>query len=236
MNKEKQIAQELDISAIDAELVADYLRANPDFFAHYPNVLQRLNLKHQQDGSVSLIERQQRVLREKITALEDEITALMSQAQRNEKIFRGYSELYCQLFKCESLAEVEACLQATFREQLGLPELALKFFDSPVALPEQFTFSADTHKQLLSRRFESDRVYLGRLTAEELKLLFRDEDQIKSAALVLLGERGELGMLAIGSRDPLHFDPTMDFLLITQLQHLLGVLLPRLLHESREQE
>ena len=85
MNKEKQIAQELDISAIDAELVADYLRANPDFFAHYPNVLQRLNLKHQQDGSVSLIERQQRVLREKITALEDEITALMSQAQRNEK-------------------------------------------------------------------------------------------------------------------------------------------------------
>lgn len=232
-NKEEQLAQELDTTALDAELVADYLRANPDFFEHFPNVLQRLSLKHQQDGSVSLIERQQRVLRDKITALEDEITALMGQAQRNEQIFRGYSELYCQLFKCESLADVEACLQATFREQLGLPELALKFFDSPVDLPEQFTFTADTHIQLLSRRFENGSVYLGRLTAEELKLLFREEQQIKSAALVLLGERGELGMLAVGSRDPLHFDPTMDFLLITQLQHLLSVLLPRLIASSR---
>lgn len=42
-NKEEQLAQELDTTALDAELVADYLRANPDFFEHFPNVLQRLS-------------------------------------------------------------------------------------------------------------------------------------------------------------------------------------------------
>ncbi|WP_185960755.1 DUF484 family protein [Aliidiomarina halalkaliphila] len=236
MSKDKVLATELDTTQLDADMVADFLRANPDFFEHYPNVLVRMNLRHQQEGSVSLMERQQRALREKVTSLEDEITALMTQARRNEQIFKGYSVLYRKLLKCDSLDAVIDHLQDTFRDQLALPELSLKFFDSPVALPEQFTFSADTHKQLLSRRFEEEKVYLGRLPKDELKLLFREEEHIQSVALVLLGQDGELGMLAVGSKDPLHFDPTMDYLLITQLQDVLAVVLPRVLGAHRSPE
>lgn len=233
MSKDKSLATELDTTQLDAEMVADFLRANPDFFEQYPKVLMRMNLRHQQDGSVSLVERQQRVLRDKVAALEDEITALMAHAKRNEQVFKGYSELYRKLLKCDTLDAVIGHLETTFREQFSLPELSLKFFDSPLTLPEQFTFTADTHRQLLSRRFKDERVFLGRLPKEEIKLLFHQDEHIKSVALVLLGEKGEVGMLAVGSKDPLHFDPMMDYLLITQLQDVLAVVLPKVLGAHR---
>jgi uncharacterized protein len=42
-------------------------------------------------------------------------------------------------------------------------------------------------------------------------------------------ELGELGMLAVSSKDPSHFNPDMDTLLITQLQQFLSILLPKLM-------
>lgn len=230
MNEHKSAAVKITESDLDETLVMDYLEQNPDFFDRHPDVLVRLNMRHQQAGSVSLVERQQRILREQIGALQDEITLLMGNARRNEQIFKGYSELYVELLHCDSLEDVLGSLKKTFQEQLALPELNLKFFDSPVELPEQYTFASDTHKQLLSKRFVDQSVYLGRLTQEEQKLLFKDEP-VESVALILLGQNQELGMLAFGSTDAAHFDPDMDYLLITQLQALLGVILPRLLEE-----
>lgn len=230
MNEQKSTAEQLSDELLDASLVIEYLEQHPNFFEQHPQVLASMNMRHQQAGSVSLVERQQRILREQIVALQEEITALMGNARRNEKIFKGYSALYVELLNCHSLEQVLACLEQTFREQLGIPELSLKFFDSPVELPEQFTFTSDTHKQLLSKRFVEKPIYMGRLTNEEQKLLFQDE-RVESVALVLLGQQRELGMLAFGSKDPAHFDPDMDYLLITQLQALLSVILPRLLQQ-----
>lgn len=219
---------------VDDSLIAEYLQENPDFFENHPQLLQQLSLRHEQRGSVSLVERQQQVLRQRIMQLEEEITDLMVTARRNEELFRAYSELYVALLECSSLAAVMDALQQTFAQQLNMPALSLKFFDSPIELDEQFTFAADTHKKLLSKRFSNSQVYLGRLTEDEKRLLFPDEP-IASVALLLLGERGELGMLAIGNHDAGHFEPAMDTLLVRQLQALLSKVLPPLLshHVSR---
>ncbi|MFU8784460.1 DUF484 family protein [Aliidiomarina sp.] len=217
------------VAQLDAAMVVDYLQSHPDFFEQQPEVLAHLNMKHQAQGSVSLIERQQRALRDKIAALEDEITALMANAQHNELLFRRYSNLYQQLLKANGFAELVAVLENTFTQEMGLTACSLKLFDNALAVPEQYQFSADTHKQLLSRRFQGQPVYLGRLSQDEQKLLFSAEQQVQSAALLQLGAQGELGILAVGSRDSLHFEPAMDFLLISQLQVLLGFLLPGML-------
>ncbi|MCC5854716.1 MAG: DUF484 family protein [Idiomarina sp.] len=231
MNEQKSTAAAFPEETIDASLVVEYLEQHPHFLEEHPELLSQLNLRHQQAGSVSLVERQQRILREQINALQEEITALMANARRNEMIFKGYSALYVELLNCETLEEALASLKKTFQEQLALPELSLKFFDSPVDLPEQYTFAADTHRKLLSKRFVDQPIYLGRLTQEEQRLLFRDEE-VESVALVLLGQNQELGMLAFGSKDPAHFEPAMDYLLITQLQALLSVILPRLMRQE----
>lgn len=224
---------EPELQRVDDSLIVAYLEENPDFFQRYPELLKVMQVTDQQRGAVSLVERQQQMLRQRITVLEEEITELMVTARRNEDIFRHYSELYVQLLRCDSLAEVADSLAQTFSEQLQLPALTLKFFDSPMELEEQFTFTADTHKQLLSKRFTDSSIYLGRLTSDEQRLLFPNES-IESVALLLLGRDGELGMLAIGSHDASHFEPAMDQLLVSQLQALLSSILPPLVqHDTR---
>lgn len=226
----------LEQTVVDDTLIAEYLIENPDFFERHPQLLQQLSLRHQQQGVISLVERQQQVLRQRIMQLEEEITDLMVTARRNEEIFQAYSDLYVALLACDDLASIMDALQDTFSTRLQMPALTLKFFDSPIELDEQFTFAADTHKMLLSKRFQNSAVYLGRLTAEEKKLLFPNE-AINSVALLLLGKKGELGMLAIGNHDAGHFEPAMDTLLVRQLQALLSRILPPLLqHQSQHHD
>lgn len=213
---------------LDDQMIREYLKENPDFFTDNDDLLSVLQFKHSEKGAVSLVERQQQKLRHRVRELEEEITELMVNARRNEAIFNAYSKLYVELLRCTSLPQVLDKLQTTFEVELEMPALSLKFFNSPTELEEQYTFTSDTHKQLLSKRFEDDPVYLGRLTEQEQQLLFRDE-QVASVALLLLGEQGDLGMLAVGSRHAGHFEPAMDKLLITQLQALLSALLPKLL-------
>ena len=220
---EKQAMQRIDDS-----LIREYLIENPDFFMNNDDLLTHLRFRHEERGAVSLVERQQQKLRSKVKELEEEITELMVNARRNEEIFTAYSQLYVRLLDCRTLPQVLDELQLTFETQLNMPALSLKFFNSPIELEEQYTFASDTHKQLLSKRFSDDPIYLGRLTEQEHKLLFRDES-VASVALLLLGKEGDIGMLAVGSAKAGHFEPAMDKLLITQLQALLSALLPPVL-------
>ena len=225
---------------LDDQAIAEYLLENPNFFEQHPELLAALRVRHEAKGAVSLVERQQQVLREKIAHLEEEITALMGNARRNERIFQHYSTLYQGLLHCTDIHQVERALLKTFVNELGLAAHSLKLF-----VPTQhkhLAFDADTHKQLLRKRFDKAAVYFGRLPEAERKLLFPSSDavaQIESVALLLLeqkrmparetsGTSRQFALLALGSHDPAHFEPNMDHLLISQLQALLSHVLPPL--------
>lgn len=226
---------------LDDQAIAEYLLENPNFFDDHPELLSALQVRHQARGAVSLVERQQQVLREKIVHLEEEITALMGNARRNERIFQSYSILYQALLQCTDIIQVERALVATFVDDLGLTAHSLKLF---VPTPHKhLAFDADTHKQLLRKRFEKAAVYFGRLPEAEHKLLFPTNEavaQIESVALLLLEQESvnaeesaptnkrQFALLALGSQDPAHFEPNMDHLLISQLQALLSHMLPPL--------
>lgn len=218
----------LDGQRIDDTLIREYLTENPDFFIRNDDLLAQLQFRHEEKGAVSLVERQQQKLRDQVKALQEEITELLVNARRNEEIFNAYSKLYVKLLRCKSVEQVLDELQVTFEQQLKMPALSLKFFNNTNELTEQYRFTSETHKQLLSKRFSEGPIYLGRLTEQEHNLLFEDES-VASVALLLLGDSGEIGMLAVGSSKPGHFEPAMDKLLINQLQALLTALLPTLL-------
>ena len=48
----------------------------------------------------------------------------------------------------------------------------------------------------------------------------------ESAALILLGNLRDAGILAVGSRNAEHFTPDMDTLLLNQLREVLNYILP----------
>lgn len=222
---------------LDDQLITEYLQENPDFFLHNSELLTHLTLHSQQHGAVSLVERQQRVLREQITALQDEITTLMGHARRNERIFRSYSDLYIKLLQATSFEQIIECLSHTFILELGLSQLELKLLPPDLAIDDKHRFAADTHWQRISKRFNDGPVYLGRLTQDEKRALFGqsggqeiEASGVESVALVQLGDATPVGVLALSSHDPSHFAPAMDYLLISQLQALLSIRLPDILN------
>jgi uncharacterized protein YigA (DUF484 family) len=207
---------------LDEQLVKDYLLANPQFFIHNPDVLQTIRLPHQERGVVSLVERQQELLRAKVQVLEEEITQLMSVARQNEGIFLTFSELYLQIIKAGDESTLYQAMLDILSDKLNLPAIYLKSFADD---GQAFHIKKAEVDALLEHRLMRNDYYFGRLNVKEQKLLFADNTDIKSAALMLLGDEGEVGLVAFGSTDENHFFPGMDILFLKELRKILALML-----------
>ena len=207
---------------LDAEQVVAYLLENPDFFAQYPQIIEKISIPHTHKGSVSLVELQSEQLRKKVRSLSHKLNQLISIAKQNEAIYRVYADLNLRILKCTNLDDLKFILEEVIQENLQLASVTLKPFKGAHALPEI------QQRLFIEKRFKRHKFFFGRLSEHERKLLFADQEA-NSVALLLIGDLGELGILAIGSKNPGHFNPDMDTLLITQLQQFLGILLPKLL-------
>src|SRR5580658_4923406 len=109
------------VTAVDAEeeSVASYLQRNPEFFERHQAVLARLKLPHARGGStISLVERQIEVLREKQAALENKLAELVRVARANdalsERLHRFTRRLLRAVPKSEAIARIEAGLREDF--------------------------------------------------------------------------------------------------------------------------
>ncbi len=207
---------------IDAEQVAAYLIENPSFFTQFPQIIEQISIPHTHKGSVSLVELQSEQLRKKVRSLSHKLNQLISIAKQNEAIYRIYADLNLRILKSTNLGDLKFILEEVIQENLQLSSVTLKPFKGAHALPEI------QRRLFIEKRFKIHKFFFGRLSDHERKLLFADQEA-NSVALLLIGDLGELGILAIGSKDPGHFNPDMDTLLITQLQQFLGVLLPKML-------
>ena len=207
---------------IDAEQVAAYLIENPSFFTQFPQIIEQISIPHTHKGSVSLVELQSEQLRKKVRSLSHKLNQLISIAKQNEAIYRIYADLNLRILKSTNLGDLKFILEEVIQENLQLSSVTLKPFKGAHALPEI------QRRLFIEKRFKIHKFFFGRLSDHERKLLFADQEA-NSVALLLIGDLGELGILAIGRKDPGHFNPDMDTLLITQLQQFLGVLLPKML-------
>lgn len=207
---------------IDAEQVANFLLENPDFFTQFPQIIEKINIPHTHKGSVSLVELQSEQLRKKVRSLSHKLNQLITIAKQNEAIYRVYADLNLRILKATNLDDLKFILEEVIQENLKLASVSLKPFKGAHALPEI------QQRLFIEKRFKRHKFFFGRLSDHERKLLFADQEA-NSVALLLIGDLGELGILAIGSKDPGHFNPDMDTLLITQLQQFLGILLPKML-------
>ena len=82
----------------DAELtdqqVLDFLHKNVNFLHQHPELITHLELEHNQQGAISLVERQVKALRDKNSNLQGQLIQLLKAAQDNEVLFAGCTELF----------------------------------------------------------------------------------------------------------------------------------------------
>mgnify|MGYP000515666397 CR=1 FL=1 len=213
---------------LNDELVVSYLQDNPEFFNRNIELLSSIRLADPHRGSVSLVERQLQVLRQKVGALEEEITDLMSVANHNEQLFMLYSDLYLRLMDCHSANELLDCLHQATTELLSLA--GLKLWLAKATEIEHACLVANDCGGVMQNRLQKEDYYFGRLQQSEQQLIFSQPTEGSVVLIKLCHLDQELGFLAISSADAEHFDPRMDTLLLSQFRRLVA----KLLHQRLE--
>ncbi len=201
-------------------LVEAYLRDHPDFFERHESVLDVLHVPHPAGGSISLIERQVRVLRDKHGALEQRLGELVDHARENERVGSHLHRLACTLMQAEDVDAVLALTQEALRDEVQAEWVSIRLIGAEHGELHQLP-AADLNA--FEDLFGRGRPQCGRLPRPALEALFGAEaENIGSAILMPLAVDGNrIGVLGLGSRSSERFLPDMGIYFLTHLGELL---------------
>lgn len=204
----------------EEETIAAYLQHHLDFFERHQTLLARLRLPHVRGGSVvSLVERQIAVLREKHGVLERKLAEMARTVRASEVLADKLHRLTRRLMRTRSRAEAILQVECSLREDFdALHSVLLLIGDYPDLAPHRFvrTLRAnDTNLKSFETLFANGKPRCGQPRESQRSFLFGAQaTDVGSVALVPLGNKGSLGLLALGSSDRDRFHPGMatDFL------------------------
>ena len=212
----------------EEESIANYLQRHPEFFERHQALLARLKLPHARGGStISLVERQIEVLREKQAQLEGKLAELVRVARANDAIAERLHRFTRRLLRVHSRGEALTRIEAGLREDFDAFHAALVLVDA-LADPTTPRFARtvpadDANLKSFESLFASGKPRCGQARDSQREFLFGPEGlELGSVALVPLGEKGCLGLLALGRPDRDRFHPGMSTEFLTRLAELVA--------------
>ncbi len=220
----------LPAEPIEEEAVAQYLHRNADFFEHHPQLLARMRLQHPRNGStISLIERQVDVLRDKIQIQETKLADFVKVARANnvlaEKIHRFTRRLLRAAGSGPAIAEIEASLREdfdTFHAVLVLTNNHVPASQDPSWRFLRRVSADDSSYRSFDTLFAACKPRCGQIRDSQREFLFSGEaPNIGSVALVPLGGQPPMGLLALGSVDRDRFHPGMSTEFLARMGELI---------------
>jgi uncharacterized protein YigA (DUF484 family) len=206
--------------ALSEDSIADYLKSHPDFFERHAPLVLGLKLPHRAGGAtISLVERQVSLLRQRNSQLERQFKDLVAVAKQNDALVEKIHQLCLKLMRAPTLKQRLERLETGLREDFAAERAVLVLFPaSPTeAVRDGFVKRVnpdDPDVRPFAAFLRAAKPRCGPLRDRQKNIFDRDADAVSSAALVPLGAESRLGFLIIGSRDPDHFHPgkRMDFL------------------------
>ena len=212
---------------LDSETVAAYLRLHPEFFIDHDELIPELRIPHQRGDTVSLVERQVKLLRERNIEMRHRLSQLMDVARDNDRLFDKTRRLVLDLRDASSLEEVVSCVEDSLRREFQVPFVSLILF-SEAPLPVGRSVSSAEAHQTIGGLLAGGKTICGVLREHELNFLFGSEDgaQVGSAAVVSISYQGLHGVLAIGSADPQHYKSSLGTLFLGYIAEVLARVVP----------
>jgi hypothetical protein len=208
--------------------VAEYLQTYPDFFERNGSLLAKLRLPHLRDAgaTVSLVERQVEVLRERNQSLERKLKELVDVARANDTLADRIHRLSQRLIRSHDLSTTVNAVETSLREDFDAMHSVLVLF-----LEEARSLEGPAGR-FLRKTFESlmqaGKPRCGQIRDTQRDYLFgKDSIEIGSVALTPLGAKGALGILAIGASDTDRFHPAMSTEFLSRIGELVTYALIR---------
>jgi uncharacterized protein YigA (DUF484 family) len=205
---------------MDAKDVAQFLKANPQFFDQHPQLLESIYVPHPHGGrAIPLTERQIVSLREKVRLLESKLGEFVRFGEDNDAIGEKVHRLSLALLGAGDFASASNALYFHLREDFAVPHVALRVWGKP--LPEGAPESAAVEAELQDKAAAMGAPQCGPAAGNPFLPWFREaEAHIRSVALVPLGQTRTVGLLALGSEDPQRFFAEMGTLYLRRIGEL----------------
>lgn len=219
---------------LDDLQVAQFLRADPQFFERNIRLLDELVLPAQHgSGAVSLVERQQLALRDKIKAVESKLAELVQFGEENDVISERVHRLAVGLLKATSFDGLVSATSGSLQDDFQVPHVALRLWGNPdaavdVTRPEFIPVEAEL------RTWAEGLVtpYCGHRPGLDVTNWFGETNApLKSFALIALrigeGAGNTIGLLGMASEDEQRFYPEMGTLYLKRIGELVSACLSR---------
>ncbi len=226
----------VEIAEIDEAAVASYLAATPEFFDRQAQLLARIRLPDTRGSTstVSLVERQVEVLRERNRQLERKVSDFVEVARENDALGSRVLSMARRLIAAPDRAGAIAATEAALREDFGAGQSVLVLNAARVTpgMPEsrflRVVAAEAPELRSFDTLFSSGKPRCGQLRDSQREFLFgADAPTIGSVALVPLGGKAGYGLLACGSPDSERFNPTMSTDFLAHIGDLIAAALAR---------
>ena len=205
---------------MNADDLARFLRANPQFFEHHPELLESIQVPHPYGGrAIPLAERQTVALREKARSLEGRLAELLENGAQNDAISEKVHRLAVAMVGARDFPALARSLYFHLREDFAVPHVALRVWGK--AVPVDFDEARPVSDAQREQAAIMGAPQCGPAQGNAFVSWFGDAaEHIRSLALVPLGQTSVFGLLAMASEDAKRFYPDMGTLYLRRIGEL----------------
>ena len=227
--RSQQTTQEEEKLTDELQLIS-LLKQHGDILQRHPELLAELEVPHQAEGAVSLIERQVGVLREKLKVGDSHLRELMDIARINERLANSRHRVAINLLGAHDLVDVISVVLDELKNELKAEFADIKLFSDNAELVEKHPglFVATDAQELnqFSTMLKQKNPVCGRSSVDQKSFLFGENaEDVASAAIIPLVSGADLGLLGLGSREADRFQASMGTEFLTQMGELVSAAL-----------
>lgn len=210
---------------IRPEQVAKYLKDHPEFFDEFAELLSSIQVPHPYGGrAIPLSERQVLALRERSRALEGKLRELVQFGEENDTTSDRVHRLSLALLAAPDLAGLLQAIDISLREDFTIPEVALRLW---YGTGESSEFEPVSEEARVFAEALGTPYFCDRPMFESGAWFSAQAADLRSLVYLPLRVDRPIGLLALGSPDPLRFTPDMGTLYLVRLAELVGMALRR---------
>ena len=210
--------------------VAEFLLMNPNFFKSNPDVLNALEITHNSEGTVSLIQKQVENLRNDYNSTLGNLAQFLENAKENERIFSLTKKITLALLEQENITDLIEELEKRFINDFGASVCKVLFFGGEInKLPKGRVVGKDLAIKSLGELIKPNQIYSGPIDVDSKakKFLFGNKESIKECVLVSLKTKSVTAILMLGSETNDKYSPEKDSLFLEFISDVASSLIDR---------
>ena len=196
---------------LDAKDVELFLLDNLDFFESRESLLSEMKFKDSTSSASSLLERQIYKLRDEQKDLMSLLTSFIQTAQLNEDLFIKSKQLTLSILDASDKDEVISAVQNDFTKSFNINNCQLNFYSNS---------EIDNIEKETGMSFHKGAIHCGSFSSEKMEFLFGD-NKVESAAIAVLINKTEIGLLKLGSYERTRYLGDEDTTFIEYIRDIL---------------